>query len=70
VTRKFVADGLLASNEVSGPAAGKLASKVVDKLVAELKTKGRMTFPVFGTFVVREKSLKRAVNPKIQQLVE
>lgn len=70
VTRKFIADVLQASTGLSGAAAEKLASKVVDQLIAELKTKGRINFPKFGTFVVREKSLKRAVNPKTRQPVE
>ena len=70
MSKAFIASVLQDSAELTGVAANRAASDLIDAIVKELKTSGGFTLPSFGTFRVAKTKARKALNPRTGEPVK
>jgi DNA-binding protein HU-beta len=63
MSKKFIAQVLQDSAELSGVAANRVATDLIDAIVKEMKKEGSFTLPSFGSFRVAKTKARMGVNP-------
>ncbi|ABQ29730.1 MULTISPECIES: HU family DNA-binding protein [Acidiphilium] len=64
MSKAFITDVIQNSTGITGVAANRAATDVIEAIVKELKKKGKFTLPSFGTFTVRKTKARKGVNPR------
>lgn len=64
MSKAFIAGVIQESTEITGVAASRAATDVMDAFVKELKKNGKFTLPSFGTFTVRKTKARKGLNPR------
>lgn len=64
MSKAFIASVILGSTEITGVAATRAATDLMEAIVKELKKDGKFTLPTFGTFTVRKTKARKGVNPR------
>jgi DNA-binding protein HU-beta len=64
MSKAFIAEVIQNSAELTGVAANRVASDVIEAIVREMKKEGKFTLPGFGTFTVRKTKARKGVNPR------
>jgi DNA-binding protein HU-beta len=69
MSKKFLADTIQNSIEITGLGATALAGDIIEAIKAEIVQTGRFTIPEFGAFSVRETPKRMAMNPRTGEKV-
>lgn len=69
MSKKFLADTIQRSIEITGVGATALAGDIIEAIKAEIVQTGRFTIPEFGAFSVRETPKRTAMNPRTGEKV-
>lgn len=69
MSKKFLADVIVKSSDMSAVAASRLAGDIIAAMKAEIIGSGRFTIPDFGAFTVRETPKRTAMNPRTGEKV-
>ena len=64
MSKAFIAQVIQESADLTGTAANRAASDLIDAIVRQLKKDGRFTLPSFGTFTVRKTKARKGLNPR------
>lgn len=64
MSKAFIAEVIQNSAEITGVAANRTATDLIEAVVRELKKNGKFTLPSFGTFTVRKTKARQGVNPR------
>ncbi|HQT90157.1 MAG TPA: HU family DNA-binding protein [Acidiphilium sp.] len=64
MSKAFIASVIQGSTEITGVAATRAATDLMEAIVKELKKNGKFTLPTFGTFTVRKTKARKGVNPR------
>jgi DNA-binding protein HU-beta len=64
MSKAFIASIIQQSGELTGAAATRAASDLMQAIKQELKKTGKFTLPSFGTFTVRKMKAGKALNPR------
>jgi DNA-binding protein HU-beta len=64
MSKAFIASVIQGSTEITGVAATRAATDLIEAIVKELKKDGKFTLPTFGTFTVRKTKARKGVNPR------
>ena len=64
MSKAFIADVLQESADLTGVAANRAATDLMEAIVKEMKKSGKFTLPSFGTFTVRKTKARKGVNPR------
>jgi DNA-binding protein HU-beta len=64
MSKAFIADVIQNSAEITGIAANRAATDLIEAIVKELKKSGGFTLPSFGTFTVKKTKARKGVNPR------
>lgn len=64
MSKAFIAKVIQQSAELTGAAANRATSDLLDAIVKELKKSGKFTLPGFGTFTVRKTKARKGLNPR------
>lgn len=64
MSKAFIATVIRDSTEITGVAATRAATDLMEAIVKELKKNGKFTLPSFGTFTVRKTKARKATNPR------
>lgn len=64
MSKAFIADVIQDSAGITGVAANRAATDLMEAIVKELKKNGKFTLPSFGTFTVRKTKARKGVNPR------
>lgn len=64
MSKAFIADVIQDSAGLTGVAANRAATDLMEAIVKELKKNGKFTLPSFGTFTVRKTKARKGVNPR------
>jgi DNA-binding protein HU-beta len=70
MSKAFIAQVIQESAELTGTAANKAATDVIEAIVRELKKNGRFTLPSFGTFIVRKTKARKGLNPRTGEAIK
>ena len=70
MSKAFIASVIQGSIEITGVAANRAATGLIDAIVRELKKNGKFTLPSFGTFTVRKTKARKGVNPKTGEAIK
>jgi DNA-binding protein HU-beta len=70
MSKAFIASVIQESAELTGVAANRAASDLIDAIVKEMKKTGGFTLPSFGTFTVRKTKARKALNPRTGEPVK
>jgi DNA-binding protein HU-beta len=63
MSKKFIAQVVQDSAELSGVAANRVASDLITAIVKEMKKEGGFTLQGFGTFRVAKTKARKGLNP-------
>jgi DNA-binding protein HU-beta len=63
MSKAFIAEVIQNSAEITGVAADRAATDLIEAIVKDLKKNGKFTLPRFGTFVVSKTSARKGTNP-------
>ncbi|MBI0434575.1 HU family DNA-binding protein [Roseomonas sp. KE0001] len=69
MSKKFLADTIQKSIEITGIGANALAGDIIEAIKSEIVQTGRFTIPDFGAFIVRETPKRTALNPRTGEKV-
>jgi DNA-binding protein HU-beta len=69
MSKKFLADAIQNSIEITGVGANALAGEIIEAIKSEIVQTGRFTIPDFGAFIVRETPKRTAMNPRTGEKV-
>jgi DNA-binding protein HU-beta len=64
MSKAFIAEVIQQSADITGVAANRAATDMMQAIVKELKKNGKFTLPSFGTFTVRKTKARKGVNPR------
>jgi DNA-binding protein HU-beta len=64
MSKAFIAQVIQESAEITGVAANRDATDLIEEIVKKLKKEGKFTLPSFGTFTVRKTKARKGVNPR------
>jgi DNA-binding protein HU-beta len=64
MSKAFIAEVIQNSTEITGVAANRAASDLIDAIVMTIKKDGKFTLPSFGTFTVKKTKARKGVNPR------
>jgi DNA-binding protein HU-beta len=64
MSKAFIAEIIQNSAEITGVAAQRAATDVIEAIVKEMKKNGKFTLPSFGTFTVRKTKARKGKNPR------
>jgi DNA-binding protein HU-beta len=70
MSKAFIASVIQESAELTGVAANRAATDLIDAIVKEMKKTGGFTLPSFGTFTVRKTKARKALNPRTGEPVK
>ncbi len=70
MSKAFLASVIQDSAGLTGVAANRTATVLVEAIVKEMKKSGRFTLPSFGTFTVRKTKARKALNPRTGEAVK
>ncbi len=70
MSKAFIASVIQESANLTGVAANRAASDLIDAIVREMKKSGGFTLPSFGTFTVRKTKARKALNPRTGEPVK
>jgi DNA-binding protein HU-beta len=70
MSKAFIASVIQESAELTGVAANRAATDLIDAIVKEMKKSGGFTLPSFGTFTVRKTKARKALNPRTGEPVK
>ena len=70
MSKKFIADVIQQSSDLTGLASVRLAGAVIEAIKAEIIETGRFSLPEFGSFSVRETPKRTALNPRTGEKVQ
>ncbi|MBU6355831.1 MAG: HU family DNA-binding protein [Rhodospirillales bacterium] len=70
MSKAFIASIIQDSTEITGVAASRAASALIDAIVKELKKNGKFTLPSFGTFTVRKTKARKGLNPRTGEAIK
>lgn len=70
MSKAFIADVIQESAKLTGVAANRAATDLMEGIVAELKKHGKFTLPTFGTFTVRKTKARKGVNPRTGEAIK
>ncbi|MBX5453270.1 MAG: HU family DNA-binding protein [Acidobacteriia bacterium] len=70
MSKAFLAQVLRDSAQITGVAANRATSDLIDAIVQELKKNGKFTLPSFGTFVVRKTKARKGLNPRTGEAIK
>ena len=70
MSKAFIAKVIQESAALTGTAANRAASDVIDAIVKELKESGKFTLPSFGTFSVRSTQARKGLNPRTGEAIK
>jgi DNA-binding protein HU-beta len=70
MSKAFISKTLRGSLGISGAAANRAASALLNSIVKELKKSAKFTLPGFGTFTVRKMKARKALNPRTGEPVK
>ena len=69
MSKKFIADVIQQSSDLTGLASVRLAGAAIEAIKAEIIETGRFSLPDFGSFTVRETPKRSALNPRTGEKV-
>ena len=69
MSKRFLADVIQQSTDLTGVASGRLAADIIAAIKAEIIETGRFSLPDFGSFTVRETPKRSALNPRTGEKV-
>jgi DNA-binding protein HU-beta len=69
MSKKFLADTIQNSIEITGVGANALAGDIIEAIKGEIVKTGRFTIPDFGAFIVRDTPKRQAMNPRTGEKV-
>jgi len=64
MSKAFIAQVIQESAAITGVAANRAATDLIEEIVKKLKKEGKFTLPSFGTFTVRKTKARKGVNPR------
>lgn len=70
MSKAFIASVIQNSTEITGVAANRAATDLMDAIVRELKKNGKFTLPSFGTFTVRKTKARKGINPQTGEAIK
>ncbi len=70
MSKAFLAQVIRDSAQLTGVAANRAATDLMDAIVKELKKNGRFTLPSFGTFIVRKTKARKGLNPRTGEQIK
>lgn len=70
MSKKFIADVIQQSSDLTGLASVRLAGAAIEAIKAEIIETGRFSLPEFGSFSVRETPKRTALNPRTGEKVQ
>lgn len=70
MSKAFIAEVIQDSAGLTGIAANRAASDLIEAIVQELKKNGRFTLPSFGTFIVRKTKARKGLNPRTGESIK
>ncbi|MBV9538179.1 MAG: HU family DNA-binding protein [Acidisphaera sp.] len=70
MSKAFIAQVIQDSADLTGTAANRAATDLMDAIVRELKRNGRFTLPSFGTFIVRKTKARKGLNPRTGESIK
>jgi DNA-binding protein HU-beta len=70
MSKAFIASIIQQSAELTGAAATRAASDLMQAIKQELKKTGKFTLPSFGTFTVRKMKAGKALNPRTGERIK
>lgn len=69
MSKKFLTGVIVESSEMTGVAANRLATDLIEAIKKEIIETGRFSLPDFGSFTVRETPKRSALNPRTGEKV-
>lgn len=69
MSKKFLTGVIVESSEMTGVAANRLATDLIEAIKKEIIETGRFSLPEFGSFSVRETPKRTALNPRTGEKV-
>jgi DNA-binding protein HU-beta len=70
MSKKFMAEVIQDSAELTGVAANRVANDLIEAIVKEMKKAGGFTLPGFGTFRVVRTKARKGLNPRTGESVK
>jgi DNA-binding protein HU-beta len=70
MSKAFIASVIQDSAALTGVAANRAASDLIDAIVKEMKKSGGFTLPSFGTFRVVKTKARKGLNPRTGEAVK
>ena len=70
MSKKFLTGVIVESSEMTGVAANRLATDLIEAIKKEIIETGRFSLPEFGSFSVRETPKRTALNPRTGEKVD
>jgi len=70
MSKAFIASVIQQTTALTGAAANRAASGVIDAIVKEMKRIKKFTLPGFGTFTVRKTKARDARNPRTGEAIK
>jgi DNA-binding protein HU-beta len=70
MSKKFMADVIQDSAELTGVAANRVATDLIEAIVRQMKKEGSFTLPGFGTFRVVRTKARKGLNPRTGEPVK
>ncbi len=67
MSKKFIAQVIQDSAELSGVAANRVATDLIEAIVKEMKKEGSFTLPSFGSFRVAKTKARMGLNPATRE---
>jgi DNA-binding protein HU-beta len=64
MSKKFIAQVIQGSAELTGVAANRVATDLIEAIVKEVKREGGFALPGFGTFRVARTKARKGLNPR------
>jgi DNA-binding protein HU-beta len=64
MSKKFIAQVIQESAELTGVGANRVATDLIEAIVKEMKKAGSFTLPGFGTFRVAKTKARKGLNPR------
>ena len=69
MSKKFLTGVIVEASDMTGVAANRLASDIIEAIKKEIIETGRFSLPDFGSFSIRETPKRTALNPRTGEKV-
>lgn len=70
MTKAFIAGVLRDNSTMPYTEAVRLATKLIESIVADLRQNGRFVLPTFGSFKVAKRKAHKALNPRTGERIK